>query len=98
MGLWLSYDIDLIYSERRFISWNFYSSSAPKLNPLDVKCQCLLKCDLPTPVYFLADEKPIRCLTDKASLHTIVSSLALSNLNYGESKSTVAFTLSYGQF
>jgi len=33
----------------------------------------LLKCHLPLPVYFLADEKQSRCLTDRVYRPTIVS-------------------------
>jgi len=33
----------------------------------------LLKCHLPLPVYFLADEKQSRCLTDRVYVPTIVS-------------------------
>jgi hypothetical protein len=33
----------------------------------------LTRCELPLPVYFLADEKHSRCLTDKVYLPTIVS-------------------------
>ena len=58
----------------------------------------LLKCHLPLPVYFLADEKHSRCLTDRVYLPTIVSGRVMWHLGYSASKSAVAFTESYGQF
>ena len=58
----------------------------------------LVKCHLPLPVYFLADEKHSRCLTDRVYLPTIVSGRVLWHLGYSESKSATAFTESYGQF
>jgi len=58
----------------------------------------LLKCHLPLPVYFLADEKHSRCLTDRVYLPTIVSGRVMWHLGYSASKSAVVFTESYGQF
>jgi len=58
----------------------------------------LLKCDLPLPVYFLADEKHSHCLTGRVYLPTIVSGRVMWHLGYSASKSAVAFTASYGQF
>src|SRR5947209_14917727 len=58
----------------------------------------LTQCGLPLPTYILADEKHRRCLTDKASLPTIVSGRALWHLGYRASKSAAAFTESYGEF
>src|SRR6266404_673039 len=53
-------------------------------------------CGLPLPVYFRADEKHSRCLTDKVYLPTIVSGRVMWHLGYSASKSAVAFTESYG--
>lgn len=58
----------------------------------------LLKCHLPLPVYFLADEKHSCCLTDRVYLPTIVSGRVLWHLGYSASKSAAVFTASYGQF
>src|SRR2546425_4548057 len=58
----------------------------------------LVKCHLPLPVYFLADEKHRRCLTDRVYLPTIVSGRVMWHLGYSASKSAVAFTESSGQF
>ena len=58
----------------------------------------LVKCHLPLPVYFLADEKHSHCLTDKVYLPTIVSGRVMWHLGYSASKSAVAFTESSGQF
>ena len=58
----------------------------------------LVKCHLPLPVYFLADEKHSRCLTDRVYLPTIISGRVMWHLSYSASKSPVAFTESYGQF
>jgi hypothetical protein len=57
-----------------------------------------LKCHLPLPLYFLADEKHSRCLTERVYLPTIVTGRVMWHLGYSESKSAVAFTESYGQF
>ena len=56
----------------------------------------LTRCGLPLPVYFLADEKHSRCLTEKVYLPTIVSGRVIWHLGYSESKSAAAFTESYG--
>src|SRR2546423_6484139 len=53
---------------------------------------------LPLPVYFLADEKHSRCLTEKVYLPTIVSGRVLWHLGYTEEASATAFTESYGEF
>src|SRR5918996_5620701 len=58
----------------------------------------LTRCGLPLPVYFLADEKHSRCLTDKVYLPTIVCGRVLWHLGYTEAASTAAFTQSYGEF
>jgi hypothetical protein len=58
----------------------------------------LTRCELPLPVYILADEKHSRCLTDKVYLPTIVSGRVIWHLGYSESKSAAAFTASYGDF
>jgi hypothetical protein len=58
----------------------------------------LARCGLPLPVYFLADEKHSRCLTDKVYLPTIVSGRVIWHLGYTEDASAAAFTQSYGVF
>ena len=58
----------------------------------------LTRCGLPLPVYFLADEKPSRCLTDKVYLPTIVTGRVLWHLGYTTEASAVAFTQSYQAF
>jgi hypothetical protein len=58
----------------------------------------LTRCVLPLPVYFLADEKHSRCLTDKVYLPTIVCGRVLWHLGYTEAASTAAFTQSYRAF
>src|SRR5919199_1911849 len=58
----------------------------------------LPRCGLPLPVYFLADEKHSRCLTEKVYLPTIVSGRVLWHLGYTEEASAAAFTQSYGAF
>jgi hypothetical protein len=58
----------------------------------------LTRCGLPLPVYFLADEKHSRCLTDKVYLPTIVCGRVLWHLGYTEHASATAFTASYGAF
>jgi hypothetical protein len=52
----------------------------------------LTRCELPLPVYFLADEKHTYCLTTKAYLPTIVSGRVLGHLGYTEEASAAAFT------
>src|SRR6266849_3079991 len=56
----------------------------------------LTRCGLPLPVYFLADEKHSRCLTEKVSLPTIVSGRVIWHLGDTEEASAVALTQSYG--
>jgi hypothetical protein len=58
----------------------------------------LTRCGLPLPVYFLADEKHSRCLTEKVYLPTIVSGRVLWHLGYTEEASAAALTESYGAF
>src|SRR5215469_16541863 len=58
----------------------------------------LTRCGLPLPVYFLADEKHSRCLTDKVYLPTIVCGRVLWHLGYTEEASAAALTESYGVF
>jgi hypothetical protein len=58
----------------------------------------LTRCGLPLPVYFLADEKHSKCLTDKVYLPTIVSGRVIWHLGYTEEASAVAFTQSYRKF
>src|ERR671931_1050151 len=58
----------------------------------------LTRCGLPLPVYFLADEKHSRCLTEKVYLPTIVRGRVLWHLGYTTDASAVAFTQSYGAF
>jgi len=58
----------------------------------------LTRCGLPLPVYFLADEKHSRCLTDKVYVPTIVCGRVLWHLGYTEAASTAAFTQSYREF
>jgi hypothetical protein len=58
----------------------------------------LVRCRLPLPRYILADEKHSRCLTERVYLPTIVRGRVLWHLGYSESKSTAAFTESYGGF
>src|SRR5438128_9751030 len=58
----------------------------------------LTRCELPLPVYILADEKHSRCLTDKVYLPTIVRGRVIWHLGDSASKSAAAFTASYGDF
>ena len=58
----------------------------------------LTRCGLPLPVYFLADEKHSRCLTDKVYLPTIVRGRVLWHLGYTKNASATAFTQSYQEF
>ena len=58
----------------------------------------LTRCGLPLPVYFLADEKHSRCLTEKVYLPTIVCGRVLWHLGYTTEASATAFTQSYGTF
>src|SRR5712691_6882909 len=58
----------------------------------------LTRCGLPLPVYFLADEKHSKCLTDRVYLPTIVCGRVLWHLGYTEEASATAFTQSYGEF
>jgi hypothetical protein len=58
----------------------------------------LTRCELPLPVYFLADEKHSRCLTDKVYLPTIVSGRIVWHLGYTTEASAAAFTRAYQEF
>jgi hypothetical protein len=58
----------------------------------------LTRCGRPLPVYFLADEKHSRCLTEKVYLPTIVSGRVLWHLGYTTEASAAAFTESYQAF
>jgi hypothetical protein len=58
----------------------------------------LTRCGLPLPVYFLADEKHSRCLTEKVYLPTIVCGRVLWHLGYTKEASATALTESYGVF
>jgi hypothetical protein len=58
----------------------------------------LTRCGLPLPVYFLADEKHSRCLTDKVYLPTIGYGRVLWHLGSTTDASATAFTQSYQEF
>src|SRR5467141_991772 len=58
----------------------------------------LTRCGLPLPIYFLADEKHSRCLTDKVYLPTIVQGRVIWHLGYTTEASATAFTQSYQAF
>src|SRR3989442_10372537 len=58
----------------------------------------LTRCGLPLPVYFLADEKHSRCLTEKVYLPTVVHGRVLWHLGYTDDASAAVFTQSYGEF
>jgi hypothetical protein len=58
----------------------------------------LTRCGLSLPVYFLADEKHSKCLTDRVYLPTIVRGRVIWHLGYTEAASATAFTQSYGAF
>src|SRR5215813_5709330 len=58
----------------------------------------LTRCGLSLPVYFIADEKHSRCLTDKVYLPTIVTGRVLWHLGYTTEASAAAFTESYQVF
>src|SRR5919205_2696444 len=58
----------------------------------------LIRCGLPLPTYFLADEKHSHCLTEKVYLPTIVRGRVMWHLGYTTEASAVAFTQSYGEF
>jgi hypothetical protein len=84
-------------------------SAAPPASPMTLYCltcargrqslvTLLTRCGLPLLVYFLADEKHSRCLTDKVYLPTIVCGRVLWHLGYTTEASAAAFTQSYGEF
>jgi hypothetical protein len=58
----------------------------------------LTRCGLALPGYFLADEKPTHCLTNKAYLPTMVSGRVIWHRGYTEDASAAALTQSYGAF
>src|SRR6266446_1625766 len=58
----------------------------------------LTRCGLPLPMYFLADEKHSRCLTDKVYLPTIVSGRVIWHLGSTTEASATALAQSYGEF
>jgi hypothetical protein len=58
----------------------------------------LIRCGLPLPLYFLADEKHRTCLADKVYLPTIVRGRVIWPLGYTTEASAVALTQSYGEF
>jgi hypothetical protein len=58
----------------------------------------LMRCGLPLPAYFLADEKHSHCLRDRVYLPTIVSGRVIWHLGYTEAASAAAFTRSYQEF
>ena len=58
----------------------------------------LTRCGLPLPVYFLADEKHSRCLTNKVYVPTIGCGRVLWHLGYTMEASAAAFTQSYQEF
>jgi hypothetical protein len=58
----------------------------------------LMRCELPLPTYFLADEKHSRCLRDRVYLPTIISGRVIWHLGYTEAASAAAFTQPYEEF
>jgi hypothetical protein len=58
----------------------------------------LTRCRLPLPVYFLADEKHSRCLTENVYLPTIVRGRVIWHLGYTKEASAIALTQSYQMF
>jgi hypothetical protein len=58
----------------------------------------LTRCRLPLPVYFPADEKHSRCLTEKVYLPTIVRGRVIWHLGYTKEASAIAFTQSSQMF
>src|ERR671917_126486 len=58
----------------------------------------LMRCGLPLPTYFLADEKHSHCLRERVYLPTIVSGRVIWHLGYTEAASAAAFTQSYQAF
>ena len=58
----------------------------------------LIRCGLPLPVYFLADEKHTHCLADRVYLPTIVGGRVIWHLGYTKDASAAAFTESYQGF
>ena len=58
----------------------------------------LLRCGLPWPTSFLAEEKHSRCLTEKVYLPTIVCGRVIWHVGDTEEASAAALTQSYGAF
>lgn len=58
----------------------------------------LVRCGLPLPRYFLADEKHSTCLGMKVYLPTIVSGRVIWHLGYTTDKSAASFQRSYAEF
>ena len=58
----------------------------------------LVRCGLPLPLYFLADEKHSTCLGMKVYLPTIVSGRVIWHLGYTTDKSAASFQRSYAEF
>src|SRR5215475_12016790 len=58
----------------------------------------LIRCGLPLPVYFLADEKHTHGLADRVYLPTIVRGRVIWHLGYTKDASAAAFTESYQGF
>jgi hypothetical protein len=58
----------------------------------------LVRCGLPLPRYFLADEKHSTCLSMKVYLPTIVSGRVIWHLGYTTDKSAASFQRSYAVF
>jgi hypothetical protein len=58
----------------------------------------LMRCGLPLPTYFLAEENHSRCLTAHVYLPTIVCGRVIWPLGYTEDASAAAFTQSYQEF
>ena len=53
---------------------------------------------LPLPSYFLAEEKPSRCLTDKVYLPTVVRGRVIWHLGYTEDARAGACAQAYGEW
>jgi hypothetical protein len=58
----------------------------------------LIRCRLPLPTYFLADEKHSHCLSDRVYLPTIVRGRVIWHLGYTVEASAAALTQSYEEF
>ena len=58
----------------------------------------LIRCHLPLPQYFIADEKHSHCLAKRVYLPTIGCGRVIWHLGYTTAKSVSAFAESYGEF